>query len=237
MGKVLAFFIDGDPEQKLTFEVRRQVNTGRTSRDQSDVLKHVEELKKKGITLSGVDVAYHTKLSDRVTTEHEIEILRPDVTSSGEVEPAFLTAQDGQIYVTVGSDHSDRNLQTFSSQLAKQVYDNVLSPVVWRYEDVIGHWDDIILESYIMENGEEKLYQKGTLVEMLRPEVFLAGTKERMADGDLRGSVILGGTFPTLTGELNYSFYFRMVMTDPVLNRKIDHTYVGKPIEWFVAKK
>ncbi len=87
-----------------------------------------------------------------------------------------------------------------------------------------------------MEDGAEKLYQKGTLVEMLRPEVFLAGNKERMADHDLSGCVILGGTFPTLTGALNYSHYFRMIMTDPVLNRKIDHTYVGKPIDWFVKK-
>ena len=234
MTKTIDFFIDGDQSKKISFEVKRQVNTGRTSRDTGDVMKHVEELKKQGITLSGTDVAYHVKLTDRITTANEIELLHPGVQTSGEIEPAFLIDPSGSIYVTIGSDHSDRNLQTFSSQLAKQVYDNVLSPTVWRYEDVIGHWDDIIMESYIKEDGEEQLYQKGTLAEMLRPEVFLEGNKARMADGDLSGSVILGGTFPTLTGELNFSYYFRMVMTDPVLNRKIEHTYVGKPIEWFV---
>ena len=236
MAKTLEFLINGDPGQVLHFEVRRQVNTGRTSRDSGDVLKHVEELKKSGITLSGTDVAYHVKLTDRITTGTEIELLHPDVQSSGEIEPAFLVNDDGKIYVTVGSDRSDRHLQTFNSQLAKQVYDNVLSPVVWRYDDVIGHWDDILMESYIKEDGSEKLYQKGALAELLRPEVFLEGNKERMTDKNLTGSVILGGTFPTLTGGLNFSHYFRMVMTDPVLKRTIDHTYMCRPITWFVKK-
>ena len=234
MTKTLEFLIDGNPNPKLKFEIKRQVLTGRTSRDVEDVLKHLEELRKQGANLPGNEApVYHKKITERITTGTEIELLSPEAKTSGEVEPAFLIDHDEKIYVTVSSDHTDREVQTYNSNIAKQLYDTVLSPIVWRYDDVIGHWDELIMEAYVMEDGKEVLYQRGKLEEMLRPEVFLEASKHKMADKDLRGSVILGGTFPTVTGQLNYGHHFRMLLIDPVKGRQIEHTYKCVPITWF----
>ena len=68
---------------------------------------------------------------------------------------------------------------------------------------------------------------------MLRPEVILGKVKERAIGGDIRNALITGGTFPTLSGDLNYSPDFLFELSDPVRRKKISHRYRIETITWF----
>src|SRR5690606_30208457 len=94
--------------------------------------------------------------------------------SSGEVE--FVLAQfNGRLWVGVGSDHTDRKLETVGVAISKQLCDKPICPTFWPFDDVAGHWDDLVLRSFIIEDGERRLYQEGSVASMLPPAQLIAG--------------------------------------------------------------
>ncbi|MCK9216460.1 MAG: DUF2848 domain-containing protein [Firmicutes bacterium] len=228
MGKKLEFNLDG---QKIAVCIDKQLLAGRTSRDIEEVKKHLEELRKTGVQLSDEAPIFHAKISDRITTETVLEYV-PGRKSSGEVEFVLLTDEKEQIYVGVCSDHTDRDLQTYNTNLAKQVFDTPISPELWRYEDVIEHWDELVMRAWVIEDGKPVLYQEGKLEEMLRPEEILEKAREKAVGGDIKNALITGGTFPTLSGDLNYSNEFVFELYDPIKEKRIKHQYKIEPIKW-----
>jgi hypothetical protein len=62
---------------------------------------------------------------------------------------------------------------------------------------------------------------------------MIGKVKEKAAGGNIHGALIAGGTFPTLTGDLNYSSQFRFELSDPVKGKHIRHAYEVRPISWF----
>jgi len=227
---MLELIVDGDDTEKLTFEVRKMVNGGFTGRDLGEVQKHIDELRKCGVTASQEIPAFYPMLPDRITTSERIKVL-PDSKTSGEVEYVLLLDGDN-IYVTVGSDHTDRELEKHSIPMSKQIYFNVIAPKVWRYEDVKGHWDDLILRAWVEENGQRQLYQEGKLGKIIRPEELIEKVQSRVT-GDLRGIVIYSGTLPTIGGGLCFSSRFEMELIDEHVGRAIRYAYSAEPIAWF----
>ncbi|MBA7503440.1 hypothetical protein ES706_02050 [subsurface metagenome] len=227
---MLELIVDGDDTEKLTFEVRKMVNAGFTGRDLGEVQKHIDELRKCGVTASQEIPAFYPMLPDRITTSERIKVL-PDSKTSGEVEYVLLLDGDN-IYVTVGSDHTDRELEKHSIPMSKQIYFNVIAPKVWRYEDVKGHWDDLILRAWVEENGQRQLYQEGKLGKIIRPEELIEKVQSRVT-GDLRGIVIYSGTLPTIGGGLCFSSRFEMELIDEHVGRAIRYAYSAEPIAWF----
>lgn len=227
---MLELIVDGDDTEKLTFEVRKMVNAGFTGRDLGEVQKHIDELRKCGVTASQEIPAFYPMLPDRITTSEIIKVL-PDSKTSGEVEYVLLLDGDN-IYVTVGSDHTDRELEKHSIPMSKQIYFNVIAPKVWRYEDVKGHWDDLILRAWVEENGQRQLYQEGKLGKIIRPEELIEKVQSRVT-GDLRGIVIYSGTLPTIGGGLCFSSRFEMELIDEHVGRAIRYAYSAEPIAWF----
>ncbi len=227
---MLELIVEGDGTRKLTFEVRKMINAGFTGRGPDEIQKHIDELRKHGITTSQEIPAFYPILPDNITTGNRIEIL-PDRKTSGEVEYVLLL--DGEhIYVTVGSDHTDRELEKHSILMSKQIYFNVIAPKVWRYEDVKGHWDDLILRAWVEENGQRQLYQEGKLGKIIRPEELIEKVQSRVT-GDLRGIVIYSGTLPTIGGGLCFSSRFEMELIDEHVGRAIRYAYSAEPIAWF----
>ena len=231
MSERLELILDSDKTEKISFKVRRMINLGRTSRNPSDIMKHLEELKKAGIRASPDIPSYNPKIKDRITTDNKIEAL-PNSKTSGEVEYVLLFTSDSNFYVTVGSDHTDRELEKQNVVLSKQICLNVISPKVWCYEDIKDHWDDLIMRAWIKKDGKRQLYQEGKLGEILRPEELIEKVRLRVS-GDLTGAVVYSGTFPIIGGKLNFSPYFEMELIDKHLQRTIQHTYHAKQINWF----
>jgi len=218
--------------RKIVFTVQKMLNLGRTGKDPIEVRKHLEELKKDGIEASIEMPSYNPKIKDKITTNGEIEVL-PNSKSSGEVEFVFLFNDESDIFVTVGSDHTDRELAKTNMIFAKNIYPNIISSEVWRYEEVKDHWDDLIMRSWIKKYGKRQLYQEGNLAKLLSPKELFKNAKLKI-HGDLKGAIVFCGTFPTLGGELCYSSYFEMELLDEQRKRSIKHIYNVKPIEWFV---
>jgi len=229
---MLELILEGDGSKKLTFEVRKIINAGRSARDVSNVRKHADELRKTGVAIPDEFEfpVFRPITADRITTSDRFGVL-PDSKTSGEVEYVLLFG-NSNIYVAVGSDHTDRELEKYNIRMSKQIYCNAMSPAVWCYEDVKEHWDDLIMRSWVEKNGQRWLYQEGNLEKLIRPEKLIEEVKSRVT-GDLNGMVIFSGTLHTISGELCYSPYFEMELVDEHAGRAIRHAYTAEPITWF----
>jgi len=229
---MLDLIIEGDGEKKLAFDVRKMINGGLSSRNQEAAQKHLDEIRREGINIKVEKTPiFFPKLPDRITTSNIVEVLVGSRTC-GEAEPVLLFDKDN-MYVAVGSDHSDRELEKHDLVVSKQMCPNVISKKVWRYEDIKGHWDDIILRGWVVEaDGKRQLYQEGKLGAFMAVEDFLNKTKEHVEE-DLTGTVIFVGTVPTLGGKLIYTPGFEAELVDEHTGRTLTCAYTIAPMTWF----
>src|SRR5689334_25437756 len=148
----------------LTLATDQAVIAGWNGRDPVARDKHIAELEAIGIARPATTPIYYRVSARRLTTEDQIEVCGGD--SSGEVEFVLIGWQ-GRIFVGLGSDHTDRKVESYSVTVSKQMCDKVMAPMLWELEEVIGHWDQLILLSQAWFDGQRTLYQEGTLDAML----------------------------------------------------------------------
>jgi 2-keto-4-pentenoate hydratase/2-oxohepta-3-ene-1,7-dioic acid hydratase in catechol pathway len=205
---------------RLDFPVGALWNGGWSSRDLAAVAKHAAELAHMGVPAPNRVPIYFPLTTSMVVTADEIQVLGPE--TSGEIEYVLLIGSDGQVYVTVASDHSDRAVERYGIQLSKQLCPDVLAAEVWPYDEVQPHWDGLILRCWATKDGRRQLYQEAALAELLSAEDWLS----RLDQQQLRqpGLVFLSGTPPTV-GGLVYGDVFELELSDPVLDRAIQHRY------------
>lgn len=230
---MLELIIDSDVAKPLNFEVRKLILAGYTFRDQEQIRKHLEEEKKEGFTASVEFPRFGPKLRDKITTSDRIEVL-PGFKTSGEAE--FVVLIDGSnIYIGIGSDHSDRDTEKYDMWISKQMCPCVISKKVWPYEDVKDHWDNIIKRAWVDNKGQRQLYQEIKLEKFMKPEEIVDKAKERV-EGDLTGTVIYAGTEAAIGGEIIYSSYFEAELVDEQTGRTITCAYSIEPIAWFKGR-
>jgi hypothetical protein len=100
--------------------------------------------------------------------------------------------------------------------------DKPIGSVLWELEDVIGHWDQMILRSFAWIDGARVLYQEGTLDAMLPVKELIArGFGDK---GFPDGCAMFGGTFAA-KGGIRPASRFEFELVDPVLKRSIRHAY------------
>ena len=146
--------------------------------------------------------------------------------TSGEVEAVLLSLADG-LWVGLGSDHTDRELEATSVQLSKQLCRKPMAGVLWRFDEVIDHWDRMILRAYILENGGRVLYQEGALAAVRRPEDLIHAYAEQLGRTDATlpvGTVMFCGALNAI-GGIRPASRFEMELEDPVLQRSLSHAY------------
>ena len=203
----------------LTLPIDQAVIAGWTGRDPVARDKHIAELEQLGIKRPASTPIYYRCSARRLTQEDSIEACGED--SSGEVEFILLGWQ-GRTFVGLGSDHTDRKVESYSVTVSKQMCDKPVASTLWELEDVIGHWDKMILRSWAWNKGKRELYQEGTLDAMLPVKELLAKGFEggKLPDG----CVMFGGTFAA-KGGLRPAERFECELEDPVLKRTIRHAY------------
>jgi hypothetical protein len=207
---------DGTSTERLT--VTQLIIAGWTGRDPVARDKHIAELEALGIARPASTPIYYPLAASRLTTAGVVEVSGGD--SSGEVEFVLLRA-GGRMYVGVGSDHTDRKAETYSVTLSKQLCDHPMAPELWVFEDIAGHWDNIVLRSFATIGGERVLYQEGTMAGMLPPgDLIAAGFRGGLPDG----AAMFGGTFAA-QGGIRPAERFDFEIEDPVLGRSIRHGY------------
>ena len=216
----LAFTIDAlDATTPLTLPIDQAVIAGWTGRDPVARDKHIAELEAIGIARPATTPIYYRVAARRLTTEDSIEVSGTE--TSGEVEFVLIGWQ-GRIFVGVGSDHTDRKVETYSVTVSKQMCDKPIAPVLWELEDVADHWDQMILRSFARIEGASVLYQEGTLDSMLPvKELIQRGFGDA---GFPDGCAMFGGTFAAI-GGIRPASRFDFELEDPVLKRRIRYGY------------
>lgn len=223
--RIVALSRDGHSEV-VDFCVESLLLFGWSGRNTEEVMKHIEELEKIGVPKPESTPEVYPVSTYLVESYKEVEVQHPF--TSGEVE-YVLFVDGGEIkYVTVGSDHTDRDLEKVSIAKSKQAYPNIIPPVAWYYEEVADHWDELVLRSWVKCEGEELLYQSSSLEVLIAPEDLLKIVEELGVEK--RNLVIFSGTISTISSEIIFGESFRMEMEDPVLDRRISYTYGIKPV-------
>ncbi len=199
--------------------VNRLVIAGWTGRDPVARDKHIAELEALGIPRPATTPIYYEVAARRLTTSDAIEVSGAD--SSGEVEFVLVKA-GGRLLLGVGSDHTDRKVETYNITVSKQICDKPVAPELWLVDDVLAHWDQLVLRAYATIGGERVLYQEGALSGMLAPADLIA---RRYGEAGLpEGTAMFGGTFAA-KGGIRPADRFTYELVDPVLNRSIRHGY------------
>ncbi len=97
-----------------------------------------------------------------------------------------------------------------------------MGPVLWPYEEVKDHWDEMKLLSWQRVGNVETLYQEGFLAQIMEVEDILKVVAEDYPT--LQDAIIFGGTVGVI-GDAVYGDWFRCELVDPVLGRKLSHQY------------
>ncbi len=195
------------------------VVAGWTGRDVAALEKHIRELEAIGVKRPKSTPIFYRNAAALLTTADTIEVLGEH--SSGEIE-YVVHAIGGELFVGVGSDHTDRKAETINVSLSKQMCAKPVSRKIWKLSDVAPHWDQLILRSHAVIGGERELYQEGSIASMRTPEelIRLYTDGGKLTDG----TTMFCGTL-AVHGGIRPATAFEMELHDPVRNRSIFHVY------------
>ena len=221
----LAFsFLCQDGPERRTLAVRDLVIAGWTGRDPHKVREHVEELALLGVPRPAAVPCFYRAGAQMLTTAAAIDCLGDQ--SSGEAEYVLVVDAAGEWWVGLGSDHTDREVETTSIPASKQMCPKPVAPLLWRFAEVADHWDALEIRSWVEEDGRDVPYQDGGVSAMLDPRDTLAVHRER-GHALEPGTVVFGGTLPVI-GGIRPRRTFAMELRDPVHDRAIAHRYTAR---------
>jgi len=201
-------------------QVQHLIIAGWTGRDEAALRKHMRELEEIGVKPPRITPVFYRVAASLLTSAEEIQVSGPD--SSGEVEFVLLQKADG-LWVTVGSDHTDRKAETIGVSLSKQLCAKPVARDAWRFAEVKPHWDKLVLRSW----ADGALYQEGPVTAMRAPEELM------QKYGGLRPSTAMFCGTLAAQGGIRPANRFRIELDDPALKRKLSHEYSIKvlPVE------
>jgi hypothetical protein len=224
---------DGGAATACEVGIDDAIVAGWTGRDAVAVEKHIKELEALGVKRPATTPIFYRVAALRLTTATEIEAVGAQ--SGGEVEFVLLQ-HGGRLWVGAGSDHTDREVETYGVTVSKQMCDKPVAPAFWAFDDVAPHWDRLMLRAHLIENGERKIYQEGPVAAMLAPLDLIercplaAGTAggppavpERKAQLP-ENTLMFCGTLAA-RGGVRPTGRFEFEIEDPVLGRSITHGY------------
>ena len=213
-------FLEGGAVQARTVNISEMIIAGWTGRDSQAVEQHIAELEAMGVPRPRSTPCFYRVSTDLLTTKEHIQVVGTD--SSGEVEFFIIKLDDG-LWVGVGSDHTDRKVESYNVTVSKQLCAKPIAPKLWRYDDLKNHWDQLLLRAYRHTGTSRHLYQEGPVTTMLAPEDLMARYAQDSSDLPL-GAVMFCGTL-AVVGGIQGAETFGIEMEDPVLKRVISHQY------------
>lgn len=205
---------------RIDLPISTVVVAGWTGRNMASVQHHIDELAALGIAPPSQVPLYYRVSNTLLTQADAVEVLGAG--TSGEVEP-LLIQSNGRTYLGLASDHTDRDLERHSVAASKQACVKPVAPVLWDFDAVKSHLDDITLKCWIEEDGTEVLYQDGTLAS-IRPLTELCD-----GAGFSDGTAMLCGTLTAIDGVRPASRY-RMEISDPTNGQTIALAYSVKTL-------
>ncbi|WP_100400306.1 DUF2848 family protein [Bacillus sp. FJAT-44742] len=185
---------------------------GYSGRNQEKVKEHIEELAELGVPRPEQTPTLFPMRLSSLNTTGKMEVIGDQ--TSGEAELVFIYGdKEEEVYVTVGSDHTDRELETVHIGKSKQVCDKPLASKVWPVKDVIDHWDELVLKTEIKVDGQWQSYQNEKVAAIMPYEDIKENLKSRGIE--LPHSVFFAGTVPLLDG-FKFGEAYEMSLEDPI---------------------
>ena len=215
--------VSRDSSTPLAWTFDSLICGGYSGRHQEAINRHVEELRAHGLEAPRQTPIFCKISTHQARTEETVEVLTGH--TSGEVEFVLLCEAGAPRWVTVGSDHTDRDMERHSIAAAKQMYPKIVAATVWPLAEVLPHWDALILRSWVYIDGIRQPYQEDTLQAMLAPADLLAAAARAYGAPALQQAVVFSGTLATLGGEILCGERFEIELLDPALGRRIQHSY------------
>ncbi|QII36580.1 DUF2848 domain-containing protein [Rouxiella badensis] len=205
---------------RIEVDIDSLVIAGWAGRDPEAIMHHISELEALGVPRPSAVPLFYRVAANQLTQNKSVEVIGS--ASSGEAE-VFIFTHQGELYVSLASDHTDRELESHSVALSKQLCVKPVATVAWRMSEVAAHWDQLILRAWIKEDGEFRLYQQGPLSSLRQPDDLLS----RYLNGDPLPAEGLGMTCGTVAaiGGIRPATEFRMELVDERLGRSISHAY------------
>ncbi|OAF19679.1 DUF2848 domain-containing protein [Bradyrhizobium neotropicale] len=208
-----------DRTDRVGVEIHSLIIAGWAGRDAAAIEHHIEELAALGISRPSTTPLYYRVAAQTLTQENRLTVLGPD--SSGEVEPVIIAMADG-LWVGIGSDHTDRKAEASGIALSKQLCGKPVGSQLWYYGSVEDHWDELVLRSWATIDGTRVLYQESPVSSLRTPRDLI---RRHTGSSTLpAGTLMFCGT-PGAIGGIRPGTRFEMELSDPVLGRKLTHSY------------
>lgn len=212
----------------VSFEVKNVVIAGWTGRDAASVEHHIAELEAIGVARPKSVPTFYRVAAALLSNEGTMQV--PGTDSSGETEFVLFSTAEHGLLVGIGSDHTDRKVESYGVTVSKQMCGKPVGVDLWRFSEVEDHWDDLVIRTWRERNGQRALYQEGSVTKMLAPRDLIA---RYTSNGELAvGTAMFCGTQPII-GEMGFGDSFEMALFDPKCARSLLHRYTVEslPVE------
>jgi hypothetical protein len=217
--KKTTYEIKGGPSVEVS--ASRVVIAGWAGRNTAEVEHHIRELEALGVRRPSVVPCFYEVSTALLTTAESIEVIGAH--SSGEVEVVLIQTSTEGLLVGIGSDHTDRKVESYDVAVSKQMCAKPVGRTVWRYAEVAPHWDALVARSWRVDSsGNRVRYQEGPLARLMHPELLIQrgfGTASMAPD-----TALFCGTQPVL-GTLSPASAYELELYDPILERSLRHHY------------
>lgn len=184
--------IDAIGGREVSFLPRRLFLAGYTGRDREHIQRHIDELLAQGIPAPEKVPELYPGMAEAIQVGGRLPPGRG--WSSGEIEYVLFETASG-VYVGVGSDHTDRELERRSVVAAKQAFPKIVGRQVWPLSHLAPDWDSLILRSWLSQGTDRRAYQDSPLAAII-PPLELLGLIPAPERGE--GLVIFSGTVAAL---------------------------------------
>jgi hypothetical protein len=209
--------ISAEGTDEVLFEPKALILAGWSARDEASVRGHMAELAEHGVPPPSTFPLFYRVAASLISQTDTLEVLGPH--TSGEIEYVIVVMDDG-LWVTVGSDQTDRKAEAYGVALSKQLAGKVLARTAWRLDELRDRWDQLQLRAHGTIDGERVLYQEGPLALMRTPDDLI----RRYGTPLLPGTVLMSGTLNAI-GGIRPAARFEMELRDSVAGRVISHAY------------
>ncbi|MEQ5839370.1 DUF2848 domain-containing protein [Paraburkholderia acidicola] len=201
-----------------TVDLNRLTIAGWAGRDQAAIEHHIAELAALGVKRPSTTPLFYRLGAGLLTQAEQIDVV--GTKSSGEAECVLVHSADG-LLVTIGSDHTDREVEAYGVTVSKQICPKPVARDAWRFDDVVGHWDQLQLRAHAVLNGERRLYQQGSVASLLAAADLLERAPVPAGAAMFCGTLaVIGGIVGMGDGDA-----LELELHDPVLNRTLRHAY------------
>lgn len=194
---------------------------GYSGRDKEKTWEHIKELAEIGVPEPEEVPALYPVAVSTLNQYESIEVVGDQTSGEAEIVLIFGDSPE-EIYLSVGSDHTDRSLETVDINKSKQVCDKPFAKKAWKIDKVKDYWDQLVLSSEMMVDGKWEKYQENPISSIISLEEIKGFLQKKNVP--LTNSIVFSGTVPLLDG-FKYGEKFKTTLFDPITNDSISTEY------------